>query len=1707
MSENQEPMDDYANAVAIIGMSGRFPDADDLATFWSNIRNGRDAVKPLSEAELLRSGADAAQLNDPQFVKLASELKGIELFDAEFFGITPREAQAMDPQHRLFMECVWQALEHAGYDPDAYRGAIGLYAGTAMSAYLFSNIMPNAAFLASADARQLQMVNDKDFLCGRIAYELNLRGPAVTVQTACSTSLVAVHIACQSVLSGECDIALAGGVSIQAMEKRGYQHVEGGLLSADGHCRAFDVNASGIITGNGLGVVVLKTLANAIADGDTIHAVIRGTAINNDGRDKASFAAPSLDGQAAVILEAQAVAGVDADSISYIEAHGTGTLLGDPIEVGALREAFEASTSRKEFCALGSLKSNVGHLDVAAGVAGLIKTVLALKHKEIPPTLHVTQPNPHIRFEHSPFFVNTQLRNWPVLTGPRRAGVSSFGIGGTNAHVIVEEAAAVASAPATRQAQLLVLSARTPAALERASADLADFLEGAGEVHLADLAHTLQVGRRGFKSRRSLCCTEVAQAVSALRSVAPTQRVVDGEPAIVFMFPGGGTQYAGMAQELYQSEPVFRGIVDECAALLMPILGSDLRHTLFPAAEHKAAAQAQIDKTHFALSALFTVEYALAKQFNAWGIHAQAMVGHSLGEYVAACLAGVFTLADALAIVAERGRLIASQPTANMLAVLAAPGEIEPKLGKDAWLACVNGAAACTISGTPEATEALAQQFDAEGVDYQLLRTWPGSHSGLMQPILDEFRTKFAGVTLRAPSIPYLSNLSGDWITPEQATDPEYWVAHLRQPVQFGRCLATLRENPANIYVEVGVGHTLVNLLKRDMGGAKPAPTVECIARRDDGGDSLLSVVAALGQLWSYGASVDWAAFHGKEARRRIPLPTYPFERKRYWIDAPAAAAAASNPGAAAWVDNLPGEPAPAPAVDALLAMQARPALKNAYVAPASETERRLAAEWEHLLGVAPVGLHDPFFQLGGSSLSAIQLTSRIRATFRTELPLRTLFETPTVAAQASEIDRRLGAKSGAADLIVARGAAGPVPLSYSQQRVWVVDRLDHRASVAYHIPKALRLHGTLNRTALKAALDRIVARHESLRTSFVEIDGTPAQQFAAPEVGFALTERDISHVQGQERDFLIDSIGVDEASRPFDLATGPLIRGQLLCIADDEHILLITQHHIITDGWSIGILVQELSTLYKAFCEGQPDPLPPLHLQYADYAVWQRQHLQGAVLEQEMAFWKGYLGGAPALLELPTDHPRPAVHNYEGDCVALRLAPELSASLKALSQQHGVTLFMTLLAGWAVVLSRLSGQNDIVVGTPVANRQHGEIESLIGYFVNTVALRVQLDDQACVAQLLAKVRGATLSAYEHQAMPFDRVVEALQPVRSTSHSPLFQVMLNLHNTPADTELEMAGLKLAALEQEGITSQFDMMLSLVDAGEHITGEISFAKHLFEVSTIERVAAQLQTVLARMVEPEDMRVSALVALDPEARRQVLHAFNDTQHDYPHDSLIHELFEARAAAAPQSTALVFDTTVVSYEELNQRANQVAHRLLAMSVKPDDRVALCAERGIAMIIGMLGILKAGATYLPLDPGYPVERLAYMLDNSAPVAILTLSQMQSGFAAQTVPMLLLDDASLATLPVNKPDVPGLHAGHAAYVIYTSGSTGRPKGVQLAHRGLCNLAVEQVRAFEVKQDSRVLQFAALGFDASVWEIVMALCSGASLCLAPRDAL
>ncbi len=906
------------DGIAVVGMALRFPGANSPSEFWRNLCAGVESRREFTESELQAAGLDRAEWSDPHYVNAGMTIDDVDLFDAAFFGLSPREAAILDPQHRLFLESAWEALEAAAYDPEQFAGAIGLFGGVFLSTYLHENLLPSRALLREAGELTVRHGNEKDYLTTRTSYRLNLTGPSVAIQSACSTGLVAVHMACQSLWSHECDVALAGACSVRVPTRQGYFYEPGGIASPDGHCRPFDARAAGTVFGHGLGVVVLRRLDEALADGDVIHAVLRGSAINNDGSQKVGFTAPSVDGQSAVIAEALSVSGVEPEDIGYVEAHGTGTALGDPIEIEALTQAFRARTAERGFCALGSVKSNIGHLGTASGIAGLIKTVLVLKNGRIPPTLHFESPNPKIDFAASPFEVNTRLRDWVTPGTPRRAGLSSFGMGGTNAHAILEEAPPRRPGGPARPVQLLPLSARTPAALSARTAALLDYLRGAPAEEPADLAFTLAVGRQGFAQRRFLVCHDLADAAAALGDPEPTRILTGPAPArrrsVAFLFPGQGAQYPGMANGLYREEAVFRQAVDECFAILQG-LGLDLRSIVEPTtdaerqserqSERDAERDAELRQTGRAQPAIFVVAYGMARLWMSWGVRPAVMVGHSVGEYVAACLSGVLSLADALGLVVERGRLMQSLPPGSMLAVSLPESELRPLLTGSLALAAVNGPGLSVAAGEPADVERLEGLLAARGVTGRRLHTSHAFHSSMMDPILPAFRKRLSQVAWSAPEIPFFSNLTGREATAAEVMDPEYWVRHLRHTVRFGESLGRLLGDTDLVFVEVGPGRTLSSLVRQQPGPAEGRVVVSSLRHPQDRVGDLEFLLTSLGRLWMAGVTVDWHAFYDGQERRRVELPTYPFERQRFWIEPQPAATSLASAATAATHERL----------------------------------------------------------------------------------------------------------------------------------------------------------------------------------------------------------------------------------------------------------------------------------------------------------------------------------------------------------------------------------------------------------------------------------------------------------------------------------------------------------------------------------------------------------------------------------------------------------------------------------------------------------------------------------------------------------------------------------------------------------------------------------------------------------------------------------
>ena len=2270
------------NGIAIVGMAGRFPGADSIEEFWANLLGGKESISFFTDAELTESGFDPSELRKRgHYVPARGLLKDADCFDATFFGVHPKEAEVIDPQHRVFLEACWVALERAGYAPNRMSGAVGIFAGATFNTY-FQQVLQQRPDLTELIGSELVMFgNEKDYMTTRVAYKLGLKGPALSISTACSSSLVAVCQACRSLLTYESDVALAGGVSVTVPQKRGYYFEDGYIGSPDGHTRTFDEKGAGTVFSNGVAVVVLKRLEDAVRDKDQVYAVIKGAALNNDGSQRVSFGAPGIEGQAEAIAMAHALAEVDPETITYVEAHGTATPLGDPIEVAALTKAFRLGTERKQFCGIGSVKSNIGHLDAAAGVAGLIKVALALRHKVIPPSLHFEKPNPKLDLVNSPFFVNAELRDWKVPPGiPRRAGVSSFGSGGTNAHIVVEEAPELPSSGPSRPWQLLPLSAKTPEALDRATAELSAYLKqitgqsanGKMATALADVAFTLQTGRGEFIHRRIVACQDPAEGAATLEAKDPkrvfTHQQDLRDAAVVFMFPGQGAQYPGMGADLYRTEPLFRAEVDRCAEVLTPILQDDIRRIMFsvPGGENESASL--LIQTKFTQPALFIIEYALAKLWMSWGIRPTAMIGHSVGEYVAGCLAGVFSLDDALMLVARRGALVQAQPAGAMLSIRLPEQDVLPLLANDTSIAAINSPNLCVASGPFESIATLEKQLDAKGVKCRHLHTSHAFHSAMMEPVLEPFAALLRSVRLGIPSIPYVSNVSAQWITPQEAQAPEYWAGHVRQTVRFAEGVARLMTDPKQVLLEVGPGQTLCTLARQHPDKQAEQPVLASMPLTGD--QEFRGLTETLGRLWMIGVTIDWQGYYGDESRRRVVLPTYPFERKRYWPDAPQGVvkqsmsqAAPVAPACGEYVPASPpatvtqsvevgavvtpprsepaiprkerllaevrglmqdlsgydlsavdasadllelgldsllltqaaqliqrkfsvqisfrqlmeelsslgaiathldtlmppdvkSEPAPVPVASViqspstagavpqslleqiLLQQQQltnqimllmgrqpnaglpptaalppvaapvvaslpappsgkshgpfKPFDKHASAALSEEQKRaldalitryisrtsgskKLAGEHRSILAdprsvagfnrlwkemVYPIvsvrsdgsrvwdvdgneyvdfvmgfgadffGHRPPFlvqavheqldrgFEIGpiqpiayevatlikeftgmervgftNTGSEAILAAMRVARTvsgrdkiavfagayhgifdevlFR---PLTINGETRTAAiapgipdsalaqvivldygnpqsldilkARGSEIAavfvepvqaRRLdlqpveflrelrritqetgtalvfdevvtgfrvhpggaqalfgikadlatygkvlgggipiGAVTGHAKymdaldggswqygdasfpevgvtffagtcvrhplalaaaksvltylkqqgpdlqrriadrtatlarelraiidefrapyqlaqfsalmtltstpdqklagllfyLLRQRGiliwenrnfiittahtesdltklvtvfreclaemyasgfltaAAGQIPmasqsrgfsdglassqsnraevstdqrrserflLTEAQKEIWLAAQMGDHAAVAYNESLSLHFEGPFDVEAFTTALRQVVRRHPIL---LAKISGDGQWQEVDSNRTIDVPITDLSAFTEIDRQKELTAIVDREATAPFDLVQGPLLRTRVVRLSNGHHVVIWNAHHIVCDGWSGGVLVSELAKIYSALKQGsQPELDEPVP--FREYAVTVQQ--ESLALRNAIDYWCRQLTDVPPPLDLPTDRGRPLVRSARAATFTRSFDGSLYQSLKRTAGQHRTTMVVLLMTAIKTLIYRLTGQTDVVIGLPVAGQAVTGKNSLVGHCVSLLPIRAPLRPEGGFHDNLALVKKTVFDAYDHHQCTIGTILQHVHVPRRAGRQPLVEVIFNV-DRDSSTE-EFVGAKFVCERNPKRALHYDIFFNFVEGPRGLHVECDYNTDLFDAGTIERWLAHYQTLLEHVAEKPSQPVGVLPIMTDVQQDELVRGLNDPVVEFPRCVALHELFEGQVRANPKAKAVTADGLHLTYDELNRRANLLAHRLKAMGAGPDVLVGLFLERSLDMVVGILGILKTGAAYVPMDPEYPKERIGYILEDSHAPLVVTkqpLIDQLPGFSGQVV-CLDVDWVDIAKGCADDP-VSNVTPQNLAYVLFTSGSTGRPKGVAIEHHSAVTFVQWASRVFTPIELSGVLFSTSVCFDLSVFELFVTLNAGGTIIVAPN---
>jgi phthiocerol/phenolphthiocerol synthesis type-I polyketide synthase E len=1333
------------NAIAVIGMAGRFPGANSVSAFWDNLRRGEESIATLSEEALIAAGIGEDVLANPSYVRRAPLLDGVEEFDADFFGFSPQAARTTDPQHRLFLQCAWHALEDAGYDPGRFDGSIGVYGTSSASGYLVLNLLSHRNLNtimgqgANIDLISLSFQNDKDFLATRVSHQYNLRGPSISVQTACSSSLVAVHLACQSLLNGECDIALAGGVSIRIPHRVGYWHEPGSIVSAVGHCRPFDVRADGTVFGSGLGIVVLKPLQAAVDDGDRIDAVIKGSAVNNDGSTKIGYAAPNPAAQANVISEAHAIAGIDPSSVGYVETHGTGTPLGDPIEIEALRRAFGVpDAARQGRCLLGSVKSNIGHLEVASGIAGLIKTILCLKNRAVPATLHFTRPNPELHLDGGPFSVVTEYGHWDA-DGIRRAGVSSFGVGGTNVHVVVEEAPPAPPRELHPGPQVLLLSARTTEALRELRSDLATELSGPDALDLSDVAFTL-ARRRTDTVRLAAVVHDQQQAVRVLEATEH-DNVFVGEPdndtagagtdsRVVFLFPGQGAQHAGMARGLYESEPVFAEHFDLCAEGFRDELGIDVRAELFDGPGSNLA------RTDHAQPALFAVEYALATLIDFYGVEPAALAGHSIGEYVAATLAGVFDLPTAITAVAARARLMHAAPEGAMIAVALGQDVIAAYLGPGLDIAAINDPGNGVVAGAEANIRELEDRLAEQGVPARRMRTSHAFHSGSMEPVLPEFEELLSRLKLREPRIPLLSNTTGTWMSADEATDPARWARQIRATVRFSDELDVVLADPHRVLVEVGPGGSLTASATRQPRWSSQHQAVRLMRHQLQNRGDRDTFLLALGQLWAAGVDADWSRLRGDEPRL-LSLPGYPFARQKHWVDPKL-------------TTNQPDRPIPAVTTSPNGSANGARAGQDVTVGRQQQIEATLQRIWAESLGVDSIDPNADFFELGGDSVSAIGIATNL-AKEGLDLTPQDLFENHSVAALAAALTARYGADRLANPCSDVGNPAVPPNIAYF---------LEHglRETGRWCVPIILRLRPEVAVDDVRSVLTAVTNHHDALRLQIVERAGTWEQHIAEPQEFSQLSTRSLPQdvVAGSpaERDAVLAILA--ELVTGQDASHTPLAATYIVGAKGGPCYLAITVHHLAGDNASRGILLTDIFTAFGQRLADQDIVLQPVTATWREWSQRCTALATHPAVLGSRGFWLENAGRA-TLRVADHDNVEPP-HADDLSRLSAVLSSELTSAVDEAQRSIRLAADEILLAVLGRTIGRTIGAGVVAVDLAghgrLVLRPDVDLHRTIGWFttIYPVPLACANDENASALEMLDGVH-RTLDAVPHHGI------------------------------------------------------------------------------------------------------------------------------------------------------------------------------------------------------------------------------------------------------------------------------------------------------------------------------------------------------------------
>ncbi len=1661
--------------IAIVGIAVDVPGATDVKAFWNVLKNGRETIHFYSDDELRELGISEELINARNYVKAKGRVEDLEEFDSVFFEISPKETELTSPSLRLLYKGTWKVLEDAGYVPETFDGRIGMFLGGSDDFTWYRHaLFRNQSY---SDTYQAYTMSTNHFLATRLAYKFDFKGPAMTALTGCSTSLVTVHLACRSLQAHECEMAIAGGVTVETPNEGGYLYETGMMFSPDGHCRPFDAKAAGTVFSNGMALLAMRRLDDAVRAGDHIYAVIKGSALNNDGSNKISYTAPSENGQLEVIRAAYQNAGISPQTVRYVEAHGTGTLLGDPIEVSSLTRAF--ASQKKQFCVLGSLKGNIGHTDTAAGAVGLSKVSLCLDQKYLPATVNYDTPNPKANFEQTPFIVKNTGEVWKRSADhpeiPLRAGINSFGVGGTNAHFVLEEAPARAQTPDDSLYHILPFSAKTETALQNTMRKVLHELAENPQISLADAAFTLRFGRRTFAYRRFAALNEEMRSPEAVEALLkrleskPLTALSENEKHVTFMFSGQGSQYQGMCEDLYfgNSDEFVCRVFREEADRILNCLSEAEREEYFDVL-YGTAQPERINQTKYTQFALFLTEYAVAQVLLRLHIQPAQLLGHSIGEVTAAAVAGVWSLEDAVRIVVARGKLMQSQKPGSMLAVMTDADNILPLLPDTLWLCLRNTTARCVVGGCDADIAAFSDVLKEKGIANTVLRTSHAFHTGMMQEAADQFRALLETVSFHAPKYPIISNVTGE-PADERILQPQYWADHIMNCVLFEQDLEQMFAQPDGIAVEIGPGRTLTTFAAQHSSEKKGWSFVNTVRHIKESISDIACLYEAIGMLESAGAiSADIPNFGLRGCR--VSLPTYVFDPISYPIRVAVSAQDAA--------EELTGS-----------GRKDEKKQQYAVITDMETAEHYVTYAYTEVFGFTDLDMDADFFAVGGDSLKAVSMAAALKNVLGVQIEVNDIFSNATPRKLAEYLLEHHKTDAGAEMRLEPAPEQDCYPLSSAQRRMYTM-YLMNREALAYNLPSATMITGMLEPDRVRAAVRKLMQRHELLRSVF-EMRGSEIVQVIrdVPEelpVTFTVKNLDTEAAFQQ---------AAAEFVKPFCLETGPLFRMELADIGNGQQMLFFDIHHIIADGTAVEILTRDFNTLYF-------EDMEPLRLQYKDYAYWQNAEQDSERMQQQEQYWLSQLQGELPVLELPTDHPRKEISSVSGGRFKFDLTEEEKAAVLQLGKQFGATNFIVLLTVWYVLLARYSAQDDIIVGSPVSGRTMDDTREMIGMFVNMLALRNYPSGSKYFSDFLREVKENVLLALQNQDYQFNTLTERLHIQRKLNRNALFDVSFDYHNMTL-YDLEVNGLKFRSREIDSNAVSTDLILTFFeDPEKNLSGCMDFATDLFEKETVERMAMHFKQILRYAAEHTECRIAEIPMICAKDLEIILHQFRNTA--APEASCIQELFAQTAARIPDEIALIApDGTQYTYAEIDRESNRIAHALRAEGAAAESCIGIMAERNAELVLAILGVLKAGGTYIPLDVTYPAERISYMVSQCEMCGILAsepyVEQASALCRTWSVSAMQKQSCTDAVPFISQP-------GHTAYMIFTSGSTGQPKGVMVKHSNVVNLIRDhQARKLFAEPSDRIACIASPSFDIFVFETLIPLCSGGSVYMASTE--